>query len=118
MPEPTPIRPVSSAAPSAEPSFADFWRIYPRKINRALCQAKWHAITNGGLATRMMDRTTGLYESIRLQASPDQIIAGARAFLAAWPRKPNSYDYLDPQFIPHPATWLNSGRWMDHETTT
>lgn len=28
-----------------------------------------------------------------------------------------SVDWQDPQFIPHPKTWLNDGRWMDERPT-
>ena len=88
-------------------SFDQFWKGYPRKIDKALAQAKWTAITNGGLSTRMLDRDSGQFVPIMLRATAVEILAGLARFRDNLP-----LDY-DEKFIPHPATWLNRGRWMD-----
>ena len=98
----------------AEPAtFEDFWKVYPRRVGRPLAQAKWDAITNGGLATKTLDRDSGSYVSITLQADPHEIIEGARRY-AKSQRDPDTYKLRDNgRFTCHPATWLNQGRWMD-----
>lgn len=67
--------------------FLEFWRIYPRKEGKKTAYRAFLA-AQGGEAT-----TT--------------ILAGAHRF-ANDPNLP-----LDKTFIPHPATWLNGGRWDD-----
>lgn len=44
----------------------------------------------------------------RFPATHEQIVAGARAF-AEFFRASGK----EAQFAPHPATWLNDGRWTD-----
>lgn len=39
------------------------------------------------------------------------------AMLAAIARLQQSGEWVDPQFIPHPAKWLNSGGWLDQVQT-
>ena len=87
--------------------FDQFWRLYPRRIDKALAKAKWDAITNGGLSTRMLDRDSGQFIPITLQATAEEIMAGAKRW------KDNLPLEYEEKFIPHPATWLNRGRWMD-----
>ena len=109
MPDPIPLKPE----PAPQVGFDDFWRLYPRHADKAMCRAKWEAITNGGLVTRCLDRDSGGYVELRLQASPNEIVEGVKRYVKTLPRKPNSYDFLEPQFIALPATFLNRGRWMD-----
>lgn len=63
--------------------FEGFWSAYPRRIGKAAARRAWE---------KAMKVTT-----------PEVIGAALRA--AEWPE--------DPQYIPHPATWLNQGRWDD-----
>ena len=67
--------------------FLKFWDVYPRKVGK---KAAYRAFVNaqGGEATTA-------------------ILAGAERF-GNDPNLP-----LDANFIPHPATWLNAGRWED-----
>ncbi|MDK6241380.1 helix-turn-helix domain-containing protein [Winkia sp. UMB10116] len=66
--------------------FANFWQAYPRKTGKkAAAKAYAKAIKEG--------------------ATPEELLQGA-ARLAA---DPNRVD----QYTPHPATWLNQGRWED-----
>jgi len=77
-------RPFATLTPSKiEGEFDLFWAIYPRKTG------KGHARKAYLTAVR--------------KADPETIAAGVKA--ARWPP--------DPQFIPHPATWLNGERWTD-----
>ena len=79
---------------SVPKGFEDFWALYPRKT------AKQDAIR----AWRKLNPDLALQEKIRsaltLQISSDQ-----------WTRDGG-------QFIPHPATWLNGGRWDDEPIKT
>lgn len=63
--------------------FEDFWAAYPRKVGKDDALKAWKKATK--------------------RAPVEQIAAGLNA--AQWPP--------DKQFIPHPATWLNQGRWQD-----
>jgi len=68
------------------PEFLRFWNVYPRKVgkpNAARAFAK--ALRN---------------------ATIDDIMRGLAAHLPAWAES-------DPQFTPHPATWLNRQGWND-----
>jgi hypothetical protein len=77
------------AKPAGETSgFLEFWQMYPRKVARPTTLAAWHKAINGG-------------------ASPGQIILALRQY----PFK------ADPQYQPHPATWLNGKRWLDEAPT-
>ena len=69
------------------PSFDAFWEVYPRRAGKQAAKAKWEQLAKKG---------------VDLQA----VLAGARRF-AADPNLPET------QFIPHPITWLNQGRWED-----
>jgi len=93
--------------------FEEFWKLYPRKIGKHLARAKWEKITNGGLSTRTLDRDSGSYMEITLQATPDEIIEGARRYRDSQIDR-RTYRLIDDgKFICHPATWLNQGRWDD-----
>ncbi|PRB01783.1 helix-turn-helix domain-containing protein [Microbacterium sp. MYb64] len=72
--------------PRVRPGFAEFYLIYPRKVGREAARKA--------------------FEKAVKQATPEAVIEGARRF-ASDPNLP------DKQFIPHPATWLNAGRWDD-----
>lgn len=88
---PDPTRPIeeanaSSTSPRGDGGFAEFYLAYPRKVGK--------------------DAARRAFEKAAKSSGPEVIIAGARRF-AADPNLP------DKQFIPHPATWLNAGRWDD-----
>jgi len=93
--------------------FNEFWDVCPKKIGKPVTKAKWDAITNGGLDTRTLDKDSGSFIRIHLQASADELIEGMKKY-----RKrqydPTTYKLKeDGKFTCHPATWLNQGRWMD-----
>jgi len=68
--------------------FAEFWAAYPRKVGKAA-------------AERAYDKVTEHF-------TPMEILDGLDRWVA-------SHSDTDPQFIPHPATWLNGRRWEDEE---
>jgi hypothetical protein len=51
------------------------------------------------------------YQKARTETSHSEIMEGLR-------RAKASRQWRDPQYIPHPATWLNQGRWEDQEATS
>lgn len=69
-----------------EPEFNLFWELYPRKVGKKAARLAYSKAvsSNGSL----------------------EILTGTKRLLAD-PNLP------EPQFIPHPATWLNEGRWDD-----
>lgn len=44
----------------------------------------------------------------RFPVTHDEIVAGAKAYAEFF-----RMSGKEPQFAPHPATWLNDGRWSD-----
>jgi uncharacterized protein YdaU (DUF1376 family) len=80
------VRPTPSESPSSGVDFDDFWAAYPRKVGK--------------------DAARKAFASALKRASVADIAAGLNA--ARWPS--------ERQFIPHPATWLNAGRWQDDPT--
>lgn len=66
-------------------AFDRFWQLYPRRVGKIAARKAW---------------------TKALRSAPDHvIIAGAQRFAA----DPNR----EPEYTPHPATWLNAGRWDD-----
>lgn len=87
--EPSLNHPGSSlrSEPRTDPDdFDDFWRLYPNKVGKPTAKTKWRH-----LSTRERD--------------------DAFAGLSAWSRYWEARN--EPQFIPHPSTWLNQRRWED-----
>jgi hypothetical protein len=79
--------PSSTAAPSKE--FDQFWIQYPRKVGKEAARKAY---------AKAMKKTT-----------PDKVLSAVEDLRIRVAGK-------DQQFTPHPATWLNEGRW-DDETT-
>jgi len=80
-----------NGARAARPAgFAEFYAAYPKHVGKIAAERAWDkAVAKGG-------------------AGPAEVVAGAAAF-AAWCERTRAA----PKFIPHPATWLNAGRWAD-----
>lgn len=68
-------------------SFDAFYDAYPRKVGKSAARRAW------GVATKTV---------------PPEVIVSAATRFANDPNLP-----LDKNFIPHPSTWLNQGRWDD-----
>ena len=73
-----------------EELFESFWKVYPRKVGKEKCRNwfKSHK-PNEELVQKMI-------EAVEIQKKSKQ--------------------WSDPQYIPHPYTWLNQGRWADELT--
>jgi uncharacterized protein YdaU (DUF1376 family) len=68
--------------------FNTFYGLYPRKVGRG--------------------QAANAYRSARKNASAEEIHDGLMRSVMAWQR-----NGTDRGYIPHPATWLNGGRWAD-----
>ncbi len=98
--------------------FEEFWTWYPLKKGKAKARALFMKITaQGGYSTRTLDKDSGAYLELHLEAIPDEIIEAAKAFYKTFPRKggtdSSTYYTLDTTYCPHATTWLNQGRWED-----
>ncbi len=69
-----------------EPEFDLFWEMYPRKVGKKAARLAY-------------SKAVGSNGSV-------EILTGAQ-------RLANDPNLPEPRFIPHPATWLNEGRWED-----
>jgi len=68
----------------ARDRFDDFWELYPRKVGKIAARKAWD----------------------RLTVKPEIVIDGVERMVAD-PNLPSL------EFLPHPSTWLNEGRWED-----
>ncbi|RJR07935.1 hypothetical protein C4588_06200 [Candidatus Parcubacteria bacterium] len=68
-------------------NFLEFWGWYPRRVGKG---AAWKAYCNIKKPTPMLSQIRKAIESQK-----------------------KSKEWQDPQFIPHPSTWLNQRRWED-----
>jgi len=66
--------------------FVEFWSLYPRKVNKKAALKAWDKATN--------------------ETPAEQIIGAAEMYAA-------SDIAADGEFLPHPATWLNKGGYLD-----
>lgn len=69
--------------------FEQFWAVYPRKVGRGACITIWERLKPSD------EMTAHMIAAVNEQAKSSQ-----------W-RKEGG------QYIPHPRTWLNQGRWQD-----
>ena len=77
---------VPIAEPVAEPTFADFWLLYPKRIAKMEAEKAWNKISD---AQRVEALTA-------LTAWRSVWIADGRL-----------------QFVPNASTWINQQRWSD-----
>ena len=68
--------------------FEEFWKLYPRKEKKLDARKSWDKVT--------------------ASVDPVTIIEALTKRVELWDR-----DRTERQFIPHPTTWLNQGRWED-----
>lgn len=78
-------------APSVEALFSLFWQQYPRKVSKPAALKAYRA------AMKDVDRG----------AVAAEIMAGLQPWIRFWSARG------EPEFIPHPSTWLNGHRWQD-----
>jgi hypothetical protein len=69
--------------------FEQFWKLYPRKVNKAKAGKAWEKLAPNSELTRVINQ--------------------------ALARQATSLDWLKSggQFVPHPTTWLTGRRWED-----
>ncbi|HQT89127.1 MAG TPA: DUF1376 domain-containing protein [Acidiphilium sp.] len=67
--------------------FDEWWKAYPRKVAKGAAEKVWQKAVASS-------STQTLIDAVKRKA---------------WP--------TDPQFIPHPATWLSQKRWLDDDAT-
>ena len=84
-PRPSPL------AVSYPEDFLRFWEAYPRKTGKREALRRWLALKKDGA---LPDLTT---------------LLGA----LKWQKEQESWREDGGKFVPHPATWLNAGRWDD-----
>lgn len=82
------VRKSSAEKRQEEVWFEQFWAEYPRKVAKPTARLKFIA--------KCKDEETF-----------NRIMFGLKLHKKSW---------NDPQFIPHPATWLNQERWNDKPT--
>jgi len=70
-------------------TFEDFWRSYPRKVGKLAAKREWDRL------------------------KPDQQTINQMEAALTW--QVELWD--DPNYIPHPTTWLHQGRWLDEPPT-
>lgn len=68
----------------ASSAFDLFWERYPRRVAKMAARRAWA-------------------RAVKVAGGPGPIMAGLSSAVFS----------PDPAFIPHPASWLNAGRWMD-----
>jgi hypothetical protein len=74
--------------PTAGDGFDQFWGLYPKKVGKAKAVKVWNRLKLNPLTGRICS-------AVASQKRTDQ-----------WQKEKG-------QFIPHPTTWLNEGRWDD-----
>lgn len=80
------VVPIVEPTAYAEPTFADFWLLYPKRVARMEAEKAWNRLTGA-------DRV------------------GALTGLIPWRSYWLAAGKLE--FVPHAATWLNQQRWTD-----
>lgn len=73
--------------------FDEFWKAYPRKVGKGQARKAWTTATK--------------------KTDPHLLVKASVAF-----RQWCESEQTEPQFIPHPATWLNGERWLDELVPT
>lgn len=71
--------------------FSAFWSLYPRKVGK---DAAWRA-----------------WQKLKLTQEDCTVIAAA----LEWQKKSEQWTREGGQYIPHPSTYLNAGRWKDEQ---
>lgn len=87
----TPQIPSPNGGPITKIMFDDFWRIYPKKIDKGKALSKW--ITICGKSVKEKPTWKEIKRALLVQIKSER--------------------WRNPQYIPHPTTWLNQRRWLD-----
>jgi hypothetical protein len=86
-PDPDPDQEKKKRSAKADRDFDFFWNAYPRKVKKQKAKEAFIKARKKG-ALPPIDELVQIIEAQK-----------------AWPA------WKDPQFIPHPTTWLNAGEW-------
>lgn len=100
-------------SPEIDRAFEEFWKWFPRKTGKPLAKAKFREIVTKGLKTRTLDKDSGTYVDIELTATAEEIIDGVKRYASNLVDKNTFKRKVEDKYLPHPATWINQGRWMD-----
>jgi hypothetical protein len=76
-------------SPELEGMFEQFWAIYPRKVAKIAAWRAWKKLAPSELEAQ-------------------KILSGLWAYKTYWVGR-----FIEIQFLPHPATFLNQRRWED-----
>lgn len=82
-------RSAPPSAPSVPDPFDAWWKEYPRKVGKPKAMSAYRTATG------------------RKKVPPEVLLEALRRWAAYWKAK------NEPEFIPHPTTWLNQERWND-----
>ena len=72
-----------------QPTFDDFWLLYPRRVAKKAARLAWARI----------DANLHI-----------PVLCACAAWRPIWMQR-------DPEYMPHPASWLNGERWEDELPT-
>lgn len=93
-------------------TFEDFWAAYPKRVGKAKTKVLFDMILKG-TKTRTLNRDGGDYIVIEHPpCSVVKLVSAAKAYGDQLPRNAD-FSIKDEQYILHPLTFLNSGRYMD-----
>lgn len=85
-PSPSIAKAPTNKSDQSQKDFDAFWSEYPRKVGKAKAKAAWDKAENKPAIDVVL-------QSLITQRGTDQ--------------------WMDEQFIPHPASWINGERWAD-----
>ena len=95
------------------PDFDEFWDACPKRVGKSKCRVLFNAITQpGGTTTQSLNRDSGQYMILQLEATPAQLIEAMKAYRKTQYVVVNE-KYKLSDYCLHPLTFLNSGRFED-----
>lgn len=103
------------AAPPVATEFEALWKIWPRREGKAVARTKYQGIVSGPYHSKTLDKSSGQFIDLRLNATESDILLGAKRYLESQKAKGSgAYGYVDGgKWIPHLATWLGRAGWED-----
>lgn len=105
--------PVEHRPEPAPSRFDEVWKLWPRKDGKAVARSKYEGIVKGRYQSKTLDKSSGQFIEMELSATAEEIIAGAKAYLASQVDRNTFRLKDDGKFIPHLATWLGRAGWED-----
>lgn len=88
-----PKKPARKDAEKPVDGFDEWWKQYPKKVGKLDAKKAYRAVIKQG-------------------ATPQDLLDGLKRHNTNWKAK-----NTEPQYIPHPASWLRKGRWEDELST-